>query len=137
MVKWLTNSMEERPSWEVNSSKASQEIPCLSLNLRVHDSPPLVPILNNMNPVQALLSYCFKSCFNIIIPLMPRSSKSSFSLRFPHKCPVWTPPLCHTCDTRSTTLPPSLDNIIISGKDCKWWSSSLCNFLQFLILPSS
>jgi len=117
--------MEERPSWEANSSKASQEIPSLSLNLRVHNSP-------------LSLTYCFKSWFNIIIPLMPRSSKSSFSLRFSHKCLVCTPPLCHTCGTRSTTTTPhALDNIIISGKDCKWWSSSLCSFLQSLILPSS
>ena len=75
-----------------------------------HKSPPLVPILKNMNPVQAVLSYCFKSCFNINIPLMPRSSKTSFSPKFPHKHPICSPLLPPTCAIRSTISPLSLDN---------------------------
>jgi hypothetical protein len=33
---WLTNSMEQRPSWEANSFSASQEIPLILWNLDVH-----------------------------------------------------------------------------------------------------
>ena len=43
---YLTNSMEQRPSWKANSSLASQEIPRIFWNLHVHycahKSPPLV-----------------------------------------------------------------------------------------------
>jgi hypothetical protein len=32
----VTNSMEQRPSWEANSCSASQEIPSLLWKLKVH-----------------------------------------------------------------------------------------------------
>jgi len=48
-----TNSMEQSPSWEANNHSASQEIPWLFRNLkvhyRVHNSPLLVPILSQIN----------------------------------------------------------------------------------------
>jgi hypothetical protein len=46
----------EQSSWEANSHSASQEIPCLLQDLKihyqVHKSPPLVPTENQMNSVQ-------------------------------------------------------------------------------------
>jgi hypothetical protein len=39
---YTTISMEQSPSWKVNSRLASQEIPRLLWNW-VHKSPPLVP----------------------------------------------------------------------------------------------
>jgi hypothetical protein len=54
-MKKITNSMEQRPSWEANSFSDSQEIPRILCNLEanylIHKSPPPVPILSQRNPV--------------------------------------------------------------------------------------
>ena len=61
-AKWIINnnsnnnySMEQSPFWESNRFSASQEIPCILQNLKVHchihTSPSLVPILSQINPV--------------------------------------------------------------------------------------
>jgi hypothetical protein len=123
ILKWmeLTNSMEQSHSWEVNRHSASQEIPRLLWNpkvhYRVHNDMPLVPILNQMNPVHSQ----FLKDNNIILIFTPRF----FSGLFPSSLQDNYIRTCHSPRACYTHL-PLLDH---SNKICEYyklWSSPLC-----------
>ena len=85
----LTYSTVQSPSWEANWFAASQEIPRILCNpkvhYRTHKCPPPVPILGQPNPVHIPTSHLLEIHPNIIHPSMPRSPQWSLSLRFPTK----------------------------------------------------
>jgi len=63
--------MEQSPSWEANWFSASQEIPRILWNpevhYRSHKCLPPVPILNQLDPVNAPTSHFLKIHLNIIL----------------------------------------------------------------------
>jgi len=95
------NSMEQRPSWEADSHSTSQEFPRFLRNpkvhYRLHNSSPLVPILNQMQPVHIFPPYFPKIHSNIILPSMTRSSEWPLHFRFADQNFVRTSRLSHAC----------------------------------------
>jgi len=66
-------SMVQSPSWEANYFAASQEIPRISRNpkvhCRTHKRPPPVSILGQPNPVHIPTSHLLEIHPNIIAPI--------------------------------------------------------------------
>jgi len=73
----LTYSMVQSPSWEANWFVASQEIPRISRNpkvhYRTHKRPPPISILDQPNPVHIPTSHLLEIHPNLIHPSTPRS----------------------------------------------------------------
>ena len=96
----LTYSMVQSPSRKTNWFAASQEIPRISRNpkvhYRTHKRTPPVSILGQPHPVQMPTSHLLEIHTNIIHPSTRRSPQWSISLRFPHQDPIHPPLLTHT-----------------------------------------
>jgi hypothetical protein len=80
----LNNSMMQSPPWESNSHSASKEIPGPLWNPKiqycVYNSPPLDPILSQMNPVHILTSYFFNMHFHITILGLPPLAQCPYQI---------------------------------------------------------
>ena len=126
--------MVQSPSWEANWFAASQEIPRISRNpkvhYRTHKRPPPVSILGQLNPVHIHTSHLLEIQSNIIHPSTPRSPQWSPSLRFPQQDPIH--PLSSSIRATCPAHLILLDFITrtILGEEYKSFSSSLCDLLH-------
>ena len=92
--------MVQSPSWKANWFAASQEIPRILRNpkvhYRTHKRPPTVSILCQSNPVHIPTSHFLEIRHNITHPSMPRSPQWFPSLQFPQQDPIHLPLFTHT-----------------------------------------
>jgi len=91
--------MVQIPSRYANRFAASQRIPFISQNpkvhYRTHKRPPTVCILGHPNPAHLPTSHLLEMIPNIHLNT-PMSPQWSISLRFPHQYPIQSPLLTHT-----------------------------------------
>ena len=132
--------MVQSPSWEASWFAASQEIPRISWNPKVHyhthKRPPPVPILGQPNPVHIPTSHLLKIHPNIIHPSTPRSPQWSLSHRFPHQDPIRPPssPIRATCPARLILLDFITRTIL--GEEYRSLCSLLCSLLHSPVTSS-
>jgi len=124
----------QSPSWEANWFAASQEIPRISRNpkvhYRTHKRPPPVSILGKTNPVHIPTSHLLEIHPNIIHPSMPSSPQWSPSLRFLHQDPIHSLLFTHTRHMPSPSHSSRFYHPTILGEEYKSFSSSLWNLLH-------
>ena len=116
-------------------------IPHILWNLKIHrrlkNSPPLVSILSQINPVHSPTNpISLRWIFNIIVPSPSRSSKWSLPFKFPHQNPVRTAPLPHKCHMPRPSNQPLFYHKIM-WRAVQSWSPSFSNFSTPLLSRSS
>jgi len=134
----LTYSMEQSPSWEANWSAASQEIPRILWNPKVHHrthkrTPP-VPILSQLHPVHTPTSR--RSIIILSSHLRLGLPSGLLHSGFPTKT-LYTPlpsPIRATCLAHLIVLDYITRTIL--GEEYRLFSSSLCNFLHSPVTSS-
>jgi hypothetical protein len=104
----------------------------LKVHYRMHKHPPPVPILSQINLVQASPSHALKVHINIILPSMPRFSKRSPSLTSPHQIPV-----CTSLVSPSYNMPRPSSSSLFYHSNNIWWGTQIFELLFVQFSPLS
>jgi hypothetical protein len=136
--------MEHRDWWEAHSDSASQQIPRTLWNPKVqccvHKSPPVDPILSQLNPGHTLTTCFFKIYLHMTLLPKPRSPSGPFLSSFPPKFCThisslpWVPMFLYIevwIATSFTTVPP---HSVLYGwtRDTKTWHQLRKSFLLYV-----
>ena len=126
--------MVQSPSWEAKWFAASEEIPHILWNpkvhYRTHKRPPPDPILGQPNPVHIPTSHLLEIHPNIIHPSKPRSPQWSLSLPIrPLSSPIRATYPAHLIRLDFITR-------TILGEEYRSFSSSICNLLHSPVTSS-
>jgi len=82
----INDSMEQTHILKSDSRSDDQEIPRLLYTMKVHypvqKNPPLIHILYQINLVHIIITYFFKTNFNIILQYITKSPKAFLPFRF-------------------------------------------------------
>jgi hypothetical protein len=134
----LTHSlMELSPSWEAANCAATQELPSILWNpkvhYRVHKSPALIPILNQINPVHTIPSHpiSLKSILILSTHLRLGLPSGSFLLAFPPISYIYSSSP-HSCYMPCLSHPPWLDH-----SNYTWRSVQVMKLLVMQLSPIS
>jgi hypothetical protein len=127
LIWLLTCSIQHSPSWEANRFSASQEIPRILWNLkvhyRIHKCPPPVPILSQLDPVHTPYSTSWRSILILSSHLRLSILSGFYPSGFPTKTlytPLLSPiratrPANHISSPPLSCLPTSFSNTICAG----------------------
>ena len=132
--------MVQSPSWEANWFAASQEIPRISRNPKIHyrtpKRPPHVSIRGQPNWVHIPTSHLLEIHSNITHPSTPRSPQWFLSLWFPQQDPMHplSSPIRATCPAHLILLDFITRTIL--GEEYKSFGSSLGNLLHSPVTSS-
>ena len=100
---FITTSMQQKHSWQGNSSPGSQEIPCILWLLKVHyhahKNLQIIPILIHINPLQCPPIRFPNDPFPYYLPINANVLQMLSFLKFSPPKPCMNSLLPHTCHT--------------------------------------